>query len=180
VINAAVKSAEAKQYWSVPGWLPETIGVIVDNHKFFCFEGEDLRLHLQRGLHVVKVYDLVGVVADVNSGEHQKSHLVALINGMLGPAPTRKAADRSSLRLEPTASNGERLAPLQRLLGAKGATRRRVAVRAIVESAHRCNVPGFDGTTRHRRVVEEFAGHHAPVRRLLGQVCASCPVPDRG
>ena len=81
MINAALKSAEAKQYWSIPGWLPEAIGVIVDNGKFFCFEGEDLRLHLQKGLHVVKVYDLVGIVADVNSGEHQKSHLVSIING---------------------------------------------------------------------------------------------------
>lgn len=81
MINAALKTAEAKQYWSVPGWLPESIGVIVDNGKFFCFEGEDLRLHLQKGMHVVKVYDLVGIVADVNSGEHQKSHLVSVING---------------------------------------------------------------------------------------------------
>jgi PAB-dependent poly(A)-specific ribonuclease subunit 2 len=80
MINAALKSSEAKQYWSNPGWLPDSIGVIVDNGKFFCFEGEDLRLHLEKGLHSVKVYDLVGVVADVTSGEHQKSHLVSLIN----------------------------------------------------------------------------------------------------
>ena len=67
----------------MPGWLPDSLGIIVDNGKFFCFEGEDLRLHLQKGMHVIKVYDLVGIVADVNSGEHQKSHLVSLINGTL-------------------------------------------------------------------------------------------------
>jgi len=80
MINAALNTAESKQYWAKPGWLPEEIGVIIDNGKFFCFEGDDLRLHLQRGLHVVKVYELVGIVADINSGEHQKSHLVSLVN----------------------------------------------------------------------------------------------------
>ena len=80
LINAALKTPEARQYWAIPGWLPASIGIIVDNGKLFCFEGEDLRLHLQKRLHVVKVYDLVGFVADVNSGEHQKSHLVSLID----------------------------------------------------------------------------------------------------
>ena len=81
MVNAALKTLESKQYWAVPGWLPERIGVIVENGKFFCFEGEDLRLHLQRGMHVITVYDLVGIVADINGGEHQKSHLVSLIDG---------------------------------------------------------------------------------------------------
>ena len=82
IVNAALKSLESKKLWALPGWLPERIGVIVDNGKFFCFEGEDLRLHLQRGMHVITVYDLVGFVADISGGEHQKSHLVSLINGM--------------------------------------------------------------------------------------------------
>ena len=81
MINTAVKSPEAKQYWSIPGWLPQTIGVIIQNGRFYCFEGEDLTGHLQRRLHVVKLYDLVGVVADVSGGEHQKPHLVSLIDG---------------------------------------------------------------------------------------------------
>ena len=85
MINAALKSVEARQYWAVPGWLPDSIGVIVDSGKFFCFEGEDLRLHLQKGMHVIKVYDLVGIVVDVSSGEHQKSHLVSLINSKTIP-----------------------------------------------------------------------------------------------
>ena len=81
MINAALKTLEAKEFWATPGWLPAKIGVIVDNGKFFCFEGEDLRLHLQRAMHIITVYELVGIVADINSGEHQKSHLVSLING---------------------------------------------------------------------------------------------------
>lgn len=82
VINAALKSIDAKQYLAAPGWLPASIGVIIEQGKFFCFEGEDLRLHLEKRLHRIKVYDLVGIIADVNSGERQKSHLVSLINGM--------------------------------------------------------------------------------------------------
>ncbi|MCJ1419496.1 poly(A)-specific ribonuclease [Xylographa parallela] len=80
MINAAVSTAESKQYWAKPGWMPSEIGVIIENGKCFCFEGEDLRLHVERGMHNVKVYELVGIVADINSGEHQKSHLVSLIN----------------------------------------------------------------------------------------------------
>ena len=82
MINTAVRSPEAKQYWSLPGWLPQRIGVIIENGRFYCFEGEALDGHLDRRLHFVKLYDLVGVVTDVGSGgEHQKPHLVSLING---------------------------------------------------------------------------------------------------
>lgn len=80
MINTALKSAEAKQYWGIPGWLPDSIGIVIDEGKFFCFEGEDLRLHIQKGLHIVKVYDLVGIVVDIVSAGHQKSHLVSIIN----------------------------------------------------------------------------------------------------
>ena len=81
MLNAACKTAEAKRYWSEPGWLPDRIGVVVDSGKFFCLQGEDLRGHLRKGIHEITVYDLVGVVADIHSGENQKSHLVSLING---------------------------------------------------------------------------------------------------
>ncbi|KAH0559633.1 hypothetical protein GP486_003846 [Trichoglossum hirsutum] len=80
MINAAVNSPEAKELWAAPGWLPEEIGVIVEDGQFFCYEGEDLRLHLQRGIHYITVYELVGLVEDINSGENQASHLVSLVN----------------------------------------------------------------------------------------------------
>jgi PAB-dependent poly(A)-specific ribonuclease subunit 2 len=81
VLNAAIQSHEAKLLWSIPNWLPQEIGVIVDHQgQFYCYEGQDLKLHLQRGKHDITVYELVGVVADINSGEHQKPHLVATIN----------------------------------------------------------------------------------------------------
>lgn len=96
MINTALKSQEAQRLWSLPGWLPEEIGIIVDHGKFFCFEGEDLRLHLQRNMHVMAVYELVGLVADINSGEQQKSHLVSLINGEHLSSPKPWVAPNSS------------------------------------------------------------------------------------
>ncbi|KAF1982126.1 PAB-dependent poly(A)-specific ribonuclease subunit PAN2 [Aulographum hederae CBS 113979] len=81
MINAAVHSPEAKQLWSMPNWLPAEIGIIVDKGQFFCYEGQDLKLHIQRGVYNIQVYELVGVVADINSGENQKPHLVSVIDG---------------------------------------------------------------------------------------------------
>ncbi|KAG0651296.1 Poly(A)-nuclease deadenylation complex subunit 2 [Hyphodiscus hymeniophilus] len=80
MLNAAITTADAKQYWATPGWLPEEIGVIVDQGQFFCYQGEDLQLHLQRGIHNITVYSLIGLAADIDSGQHQKSHLVSLVN----------------------------------------------------------------------------------------------------
>lgn len=80
MINAAIHSPDQKQLWATAGWLPQEIGVIIVNGQFFCYEGQDLKLHLQRGVYDIMVYELVGVVADINSGENQKSHLVSMIN----------------------------------------------------------------------------------------------------
>ncbi|KAL3422025.1 PAB-dependent poly(A)-specific ribonuclease subunit PAN2 [Phlyctema vagabunda] len=80
MLNAAVNSPEAKQFWSTPGWLPDEIGVIVDQGQFFCYQGEDLKLHLQRGMHNITVYSLIGLVADIENGHSQRPHLVSLVN----------------------------------------------------------------------------------------------------
>ncbi|KAF4632859.1 hypothetical protein G7Y89_g5257 [Cudoniella acicularis] len=76
----SITSPEAKQLWVTPGWLPEEIGIIVDQGNFFCYQGEDLKLHLQRGIHNITVYSLIGLAANIDSGQHQKSHLVSLVN----------------------------------------------------------------------------------------------------
>lgn len=83
MLNAAIVSHEAKQLWATPGWLPEEIGIIIDQSgQFFCYQGKDLETHLQRGMHNITVYSLIGFAADIEGGPHQKSHLVSLINGM--------------------------------------------------------------------------------------------------
>ncbi|KAK4100548.1 hypothetical protein N658DRAFT_497289 [Parathielavia hyrcaniae] len=79
-VNTAISTPEHRRLWSTLGWLPEEIGVIVDQGQFFCFEGEDLKLHLQRGIHSITVYSLIGMVVNVESSAPQKTHLVGMIN----------------------------------------------------------------------------------------------------
>jgi PAB-dependent poly(A)-specific ribonuclease subunit 2 len=82
ILNASVlQSPEGKQLWATPNWLPQEIGIIVERGQFFCYEGEDLKLHIQRNVYPIVVYELIGVVADIASAENQKPHLVSLVNG---------------------------------------------------------------------------------------------------
>ncbi|KAL8736688.1 MAG: hypothetical protein Q9166_000054 [cf. Caloplaca sp. 2 TL-2023] len=75
------KQSDARQLWSVLGWLPERIGLVIEKGRLLCLEGEALRASQRnRQSRLMGVYDLVGLVADVNSGEHQKSHMVSLVN----------------------------------------------------------------------------------------------------
>ena len=68
--------------WATPGWLPEEIGIIVEQGQFFCYEGEDLKLHLQRGMHNITVYSLIGMAINIESDQTQKPHLVSMVNGI--------------------------------------------------------------------------------------------------
>ncbi|KAH6894338.1 ubiquitin carboxyl-terminal hydrolase-domain-containing protein [Thelonectria olida] len=80
LLNTAITSQEQRMLWSTPGWLPEEIGIIVEQGQFFCYEGEDLKLHLQRGMHNITVYSLIGMAINIESGQTQKSHLVSMVN----------------------------------------------------------------------------------------------------
>jgi PAB-dependent poly(A)-specific ribonuclease subunit 2 len=82
MLNTAITNQEHRMLWSTPGWLPEEIGIIVEQGQFFCYEGEDLKLHLQRGYHNITVYSLIGMAVNIESGNTQKAHLVAMVNGM--------------------------------------------------------------------------------------------------
>lgn len=91
MLNAAVNTEAGRSFWAQRNILPDEIGVIVNNGRFFCFEGADLQLHIQRGQYNVTVYKLVGVVAEARTGEAEKSHLVASINAHIAE-PDRKGA----------------------------------------------------------------------------------------
>ncbi|RGP80901.1 pab-dependent poly a-specific ribonuclease subunit pan2 [Fusarium longipes] len=80
MLNTAITNQEQRALWSTPGWLPEEIGIIVERDQFFCYEGEDLKLHLQRGMHNIRVYSLTGMAINIESGQTQKSHLVSMVN----------------------------------------------------------------------------------------------------
>ena len=79
-LNAAATTNESRQLWATPDFLPKEIGLIVNGGRIFCYEGEDLRLHLARAQFNIVVYQLVGVVADVLPSENEKSHLVATVD----------------------------------------------------------------------------------------------------
>lgn len=81
MLNTAITNSDHRILWSTPGWLPEEIGIIVEHGQFFCYEGEDLKLHLQRGMHNITVYSLIGMAINIESGQTQKSHLVSMVNG---------------------------------------------------------------------------------------------------
>lgn len=93
MINTAIHSMDQKQLWSIPGWLPREIGIINTDGQFYCYEGQDLKAHLKRGVYDITVYDLIGLVADINSGENQKSHLVAMIDVMHSCKQSTNEAD---------------------------------------------------------------------------------------
>ncbi|KAM0205245.1 hypothetical protein ACHAQI_009349 [Fusarium lateritium] len=80
MLNTAIASQEQRVLWSTPGWLPEEIGIIVEKGQFYCYEGEDLKLHLQRAAHNITVYSLTGMAINIESGQTQKSHLVSMVN----------------------------------------------------------------------------------------------------
>lgn len=90
MINAAIHTADARQLWSTPGFLPREIGIIVHDDQFYCYEGQDLQLHLQRRIYDITVYELVGIIADVTT-DAQRSHLVSMVNVSISEAdPTRR------------------------------------------------------------------------------------------
>ncbi|KAF2227442.1 ubiquitin carboxyl-terminal hydrolase-domain-containing protein [Elsinoe ampelina] len=81
MINAAIHTLDQRQLWASPNWLPQEIGVIINgDRQVYIYEGQDLRLHIQRGVYNITVYELIGFVADIHAGENQSSHLVSCIN----------------------------------------------------------------------------------------------------
>ncbi|CEL05425.1 Putative PAB-dependent poly(A)-specific ribonuclease subunit pan2 [Aspergillus calidoustus] len=80
MINAAVNNPMCRRLWTIPGWLPEEIGIALDKGQIHCFEGEDLRMRIQGKMPGLIVYELVGLVAEIDIPEHQKAHLVSFIN----------------------------------------------------------------------------------------------------
>ena len=112
MINAALTNPVFKQHWSRPGWLPEEIGILVEGGQVFCFEGEELRTQLQTR-HQLTVYDLVGFVAEIDSIEHQKPHLVSLLNGKSSCIVMLQPLIWYSVRLRHRADRGKSLVPVQ-------------------------------------------------------------------
>ncbi|KAK2744060.1 poly(A)-specific ribonuclease [Onygenales sp. PD_40] len=80
IINAAINNQNSRQLWATPGWLPEEIGTLVEDGRIRCFEGEDLKSRQKNKTPGLVVYELVGLVAEIDVPEHHKPHLVSFIN----------------------------------------------------------------------------------------------------
>ncbi|KAJ5089883.1 hypothetical protein N7532_008567 [Penicillium argentinense] len=96
VLNAALTNPLCRRLWAVPGWLPDAVGVILDNGQVMCYEGDDLRMRIQSNTPDLVVYDLVGLVSEIDIPEHQKPHLVSFINVSVSE---RKQQERSRWHL---------------------------------------------------------------------------------
>ena len=96
IVNAAVSNPIQQRIWTLPGWLPDEIGVLSANGQLLCLEGEELRLHMQNNTPGLIVYDLVGLVAEVDIQEHHKPHLVSFINVSIS---SRRPEERSRWHL---------------------------------------------------------------------------------
>ena len=83
ILNTCLeRNTDSRRLWATPEWLPTELAVVPQGRSVLCLEGEALQ-DLRRSRPDIEnlVYELVGLVADINSGEHQKSHLVSVING---------------------------------------------------------------------------------------------------
>ncbi|KAL2829793.1 PAB-dependent poly(A)-specific ribonuclease subunit pan2 [Aspergillus cavernicola] len=80
MLNAAVNSPICRRLWTIPGWLPEEIGIALDGAQILCFEGDELRMRVQGKMPGLIVYELIGLVSEIDIQEHQKAHLVSFIN----------------------------------------------------------------------------------------------------
>jgi hypothetical protein len=117
MLNAAINSPEAKQFWTIPGWLPEEIGIIMDQGQIYCYQGDDLKLHIQRGIHNITVYSLIGLAATIPNGL-LRTHLVSLVNGKwLTSSKDLMVNCFNSCALPADGPGREPVAPVQRLLG---------------------------------------------------------------
>lgn len=82
ILNTRLENnPEARHLWATPDWLPTEIAVVPHGGSVVCLQGEAVQnFQRTRTDHGNLIYELVGLVADINSGEKQKSHLVSVIN----------------------------------------------------------------------------------------------------
>ncbi|OOF98956.1 hypothetical protein ASPCADRAFT_204652 [Aspergillus carbonarius ITEM 5010] len=80
ILNAALSNPLCRRLWGIPGWLPEEVGIVIDGGQILCFEGEELKMRIQAKMPGLVIYELVGLVCEIDIPEHQKAHLVSFIN----------------------------------------------------------------------------------------------------
>jgi PAB-dependent poly(A)-specific ribonuclease subunit 2 len=73
----------SKEYWSTLGWLPDEIGLTLNNKLLNVWQGDDLKRVAKRSNDQadLRIYELVGFVAEVREEEERRKHMVSFING---------------------------------------------------------------------------------------------------
>ncbi|KAF7719834.1 PAN2-PAN3 deadenylation complex catalytic subunit PAN2 [Penicillium ucsense] len=94
ILNTALTNPACRRLWSIPGWLPDAVGVSIDNGQVMCFEGDELRAREQSNTPGLVIYDLVGLVAEIDIPEHQKAHLVSFINVSISEPESQASEDK--------------------------------------------------------------------------------------
>ncbi|KAI5296428.1 poly(A)-specific ribonuclease [Ascosphaera acerosa] len=80
-VNAGLMKHNARGMWAVTGFLPDQLGLTIENGRVHVFEGEELKARRRMNTPTSLIeYELVGIVAEVNVSEHTKPHLVSFIN----------------------------------------------------------------------------------------------------
>ena len=100
VLDAALdrNPKSSVQLWSNASWLPDEIGLTIHpGGDIVCHEGENLQ-HFRNHSNVV-IYELVGLIADINSMQGQKSHLVSFVNVAISELPSQQGVDYKNWHL---------------------------------------------------------------------------------
>lgn len=71
----------ARDYWGTPGWLPDQIGIALNNNHLNVWQGDDVKVLGSRS-NDLKIYDLVGYVAEIKEEDDRRKHMVSFINGL--------------------------------------------------------------------------------------------------
>ena len=74
--------AASQDYWSTAGWLPDEIGLTLNNKLLNVWQGEHLKRVAKRSNDQadLRIYELVGFVAEVREEEERRKHMVAFVN----------------------------------------------------------------------------------------------------
>ncbi|KAF3936936.1 hypothetical protein ABW19_dt0207512 [Dactylella cylindrospora] len=88
MFNAATISPESKLYWAEKNWLPREIGIVMQDKKFLCYQGPELNKLKERNPNIV-VYELVGLVAEIQGEQESQSHLVGFVDVSFSSAEER-------------------------------------------------------------------------------------------
>ncbi|EFW21809.1 PAB-dependent poly(A)-specific ribonuclease subunit 2 [Coccidioides posadasii str. Silveira] len=92
MLNAAINNSAHRRFWSIPGWLPEKIGVMIEDNQIQCYEGEQLRIRQQNDFEGLVIYELVGIIAEIDIVEQKKPHLVSFVDVSISARePTKKS-----------------------------------------------------------------------------------------